>query len=364
MLSNVQLMMFILFGTTIALILVAEFSPYLRLKRASALASIASVMAAIFCLASDPPKGGEWQTMTWELTGKPARKAQRTAYVRTGDDDADEEGETRYVEERRSGAGVTGDTTAEKLDRLMVSAFKVPQKSGPGAGDRLRDCPECPEMVVVPAGSSQLGASDVDPEATAAERPARQVRIWPGFLMGTAEVTAAEYAIFARATNRAPSPCQLGASEGGVAAATCVTYADARAYAYWLRRMTGKNYRLPSAAEWEYAARAADDASVATAARTGHQTAADVTFARAHPWGFTGLGGGVAEITADCWQADLSRVAPTGEAFEPEAGCATRVVKDGAAADGPRWQRASARRPLAVEVASPGVGFRVVRPLR
>ncbi len=362
--SNVQLMMFILLGATFALILVAELSSFLPLKRASALASIASVMAAIFCLASDPPKGGEWRPLTWELTGKKANKAPRTAYVRTVDDDADDDGETRYVEDPRASAGVTGDTTAEKFDRFMASAFKVPQQSGPGASDRLRDCPECPEMILVPAGSSQLGASDVDPEATAAERPARQVRIWPGFLMGTAEVTAAEYAIFARATNRAPSPCQLGASEGGVAAATCVTYADARAYAYWLRRMTGKNYRLPSAAEWEYAARAADDASVATAARTGHQTAADVTFARAHPWGFTGLGGGVAEITADCWQADLSRVAPTGEAFEPEAGCATRVVKDGAAADGPRWQRASARRPLAVEVASPGVGFRVVRPLR
>lgn len=364
MLSDVQLMMFILFGTTIALVLVAEWSTLLPLKRATALASIASVTAAIFCLASDPPKGGEWQALTWELQGKPAKKKHRTAYVRTGDDDTEEEGETRYVEDPRSNAMVSGDTTAEKFERFMVAAFKTPQKSGLAAGDVQRDCPECPEMIVVPAGTFQIGASEFDPVATAAERPASNVKIWPGFLMGKSEVTAAEYAIFARATNRAPSPCQLGASERGVAAATCVTSADARAYTLWLRRMTGKTYRLPSAAEWEYAARAADEPKGFAEAAMVHPAASQVGAQRAHPWGFSGLGGDVAEMTADCWQSDLSRVSSTGEAFETEKPCPTRVLKDGSTSEPARWQRPSARRPLPIEVATPTVGFRVVRAPR
>ena len=202
MLSFAQFMMFALFAATFVLVVVAELVPHLPTRRAAALASIATVSAALGLLWRDPPRGGDWPTMSWTYAGKAAKPNQRTAYVRAGEDQTEDEAETRIVEEPGGSAISTGDSAAERLETAFVAAFRSIPPPGPAAGDTVRDCGHCPELVIIPAGDGVVGADPGDAAATPAEHPRRTVKHWPGFLMSRAEVSAAEYAAFVRATGR------------------------------------------------------------------------------------------------------------------------------------------------------------------
>jgi len=162
-------------------------------------------------------------------------------------------------------------------------------KRVPGAV--FRDCPDCPEMVVVPAGNFTMGSSDSEktwaashgasPESVSDESPQHNVSLRP-FALGKYDVTRGEYAAFVRETGypagdgcfessmpksskRARASWQnpgFGQTERDPV--TCVSWQDARAYTSWLNdklRRPGSTsadgaYRLPSESEWEYAARA------------------------------------------------------------------------------------------------------------
>ena len=171
-----------------------------------------------------------------------------------------------------------------------ASAPTVPT-SGRAPGTVLRDCPECPEMVVIPAGSFTMGSSAEEKswaashggsmEAVADEAPQHLVSL-PSFALGKYDVTRGEYAAFVRETRYPPgdgcgrgraifkwekdaklnweNPGQTQTDRDPV---VCVSWQDARAYIAWLNRKTDRGaasangpYRLPSEAEWEYAARA------------------------------------------------------------------------------------------------------------
>ncbi|MBI4527862.1 MAG: SUMF1/EgtB/PvdO family nonheme iron enzyme [Deltaproteobacteria bacterium] len=106
-------------------------------------------------------------------------------------------------------------------------------------------------MVVIPAGTFQMG--DIHGDGEELERPVHDVTIKEPFAIGRYEVTFEEYDKFAKATGR-----QLLEDEGwgrGRRPVINVYWEDARDYANWLSKQTGKRYRLPSEAEWEYAAR-------------------------------------------------------------------------------------------------------------
>jgi formylglycine-generating enzyme required for sulfatase activity/DNA anti-recombination protein RmuC len=117
--------------------------------------------------------------------------------------------------------------------------------------DRLKDGTLGPKMLVIPAGKFRMG--DIQGGGESNEQPVHEVSI-KSFAMGRYEVTFAEYDKFAEATGRT-KPSDKGWGRGNRPVIN-VSWHDATAYAKWLTEQTGHQYRLPTEAEWEYAARA------------------------------------------------------------------------------------------------------------
>ncbi len=121
------------------------------------------------------------------------------------------------------------------------------------SANAFRDCPQCPEMVWIPATNNfTIGSPETEAGRDDDEEQVSGLAI-SAFAMGKTEVTFAEYDTFAQATGR-KKPDDKGWGRGDQPVIN-VTWYDAVAYAAWLSQETGQEYRLPTEAEWEYAAR-------------------------------------------------------------------------------------------------------------
>jgi formylglycine-generating enzyme required for sulfatase activity len=155
--------------------------------------------------------------------------------------------------------------------------------------DVFKECVECPEMVVVPAGWFMMGAVETEPDPSPWKLPQHKVTILRSFAVSKFELTFDEWDACAAHGDCDPRVIDGGFGRGRQPAVN-VSWKDAQQYVAWLSRITGQNYRLLSEAEYEYAARA------------GSQTA--------YPWG-NALGQGNAEC-ADCGSEWDGKPAPVG----------------------------------------------------
>ena len=285
------------------------------------------------------------------------------------------------------------------------------------SGDVFTDCDGCPEMVIVPAGSFTMGSTPaerrwtidqgVDSDLYQLEGPSHQVEIASDFAIGKFEVTREQFATFVYGSDFDAGPCASnpgvgpeagkdwrnpGFGQSGRHPVTCISWEAAHAYTAWLSKKTGKTYRLPTEAEWEYAARSGtqtmrhwgDDWSNSDACKFANVT--DVTAEReyGYVWSHTcddgaaetsevgayqpnafGLHdfmGNVWEWTEDCWNASYSG-APTDGSAWTGGDCSLRVARGGSWDVIPGFIRSASRAGGPIDNRDFNNGFRVVREL-
>jgi formylglycine-generating enzyme required for sulfatase activity len=236
-------------------------------------------------------------------------------------------------------------------------------------GDGFRDCPVCPEMVVVPAGRFAMGS-----EASSDEMPVHQVKVARPFAVGKFEVTFAEWDACVADGGCSHVPDDQGFGREGRPVIDVSWNDVTNSYLPWLSRKAGRTYRLLSEAEWEYVARAGSRAVYAWGDEIGvgrancdrcggawdnRQTAPVGSFA-ANAFGLHDLHGNVWEWTQDCY-ADSYKGAPANGAARQHASCQTRVVRGGGWNDRPRYLRSAIRYGDPPNYRGNYVGFRVAR---
>lgn len=233
-------------------------------------------------------------------------------------------------------------------------------------GEVFRDCDHCPEMVVVPAGSFLMGSAENS--GSREERPQHEVAIAAPMAIGRYPVTFTEYDRFAKSTGREEAFDDHWGR--GRRPAVNVSWEDAKAYVEWLNEQTGQSFRLPSEAEWEYAARAGtktqyswgDDISPEQAnyLDSGYRRTTEIGDYPANPWGLYDMHGNVWEWTADCWNDNFEGAPTDGRAWTVE-GCKERVLRGGCWNYFGRFLRSAARFKLDQDHKNGCAGFRVVR---
>lgn len=152
------------------------------------------------------------------------------------------------------------DTAVPNYQKTETQLFDSPVltknvKAGSEPFDVFRDCDHCPEMVMLPEGTFLIGSPFDETGRDDDEGPQQEVTIGAAFAIGKTEVTFEEYDRFAVSTEQEKPNDHFGRGRGKVPVFN-VTWYDARAYCRWLGEQTRETYRLPSEAEWEYAARA------------------------------------------------------------------------------------------------------------
>ncbi|MFT4581099.1 MAG: formylglycine-generating enzyme required for sulfatase activity/serine [Gammaproteobacteria bacterium] len=235
--------------------------------------------------------------------------------------------------------------------------------------DTLKSGGTTPEMIWISGGRMSMGSHESSAEFS--ERPQHTVTL-KNFAMSTHEITIAEFRKFANATGRKrPETGDLDANTYPV---FFVSWNDALAYTKWLSAQSGKDYRLPTESEWEYAARGGtttaywwgrnlgSDHAHCFACATDLDSRHPTRVARFKPnaFGLFDLAGNVEEWVYDCYHKNYDGAPSDGSVFEG-GDCSLRVTRGGAFSSGPKALRSSARSNFRVDRGNDGIGVRIVR---
>lgn len=238
----------------------------------------------------------------------------------------------------------------------------------PAEDGALRDCPTCPALVVVKPGSFLMGSAS---SGDAATRPVHGVTIARPFAIGKTEVTVGQW----RECVADGACTSAGEGEGAEnLPVRNVHWQDAQTYVRWLSQRTGKTYRLPTEAEWEYAARAGTHSAYWWGDRLGvgkancsdcggaydRKLPAAVDAFAANEFGLQGTAGGVAEWVEDCWHPTYAGAPRDGSAWVTGT-CRERVVRGGSWRNDHTYAQSAGRFYYDADVRYIANGFRVVR---
>jgi formylglycine-generating enzyme required for sulfatase activity len=296
---------------------------------------------------------------------------------------------------RRFGGSVYADMAKARIEELKSTQVAVavppprapdpaPKKNEPASqqplpkqlqpfgdqklGQSFRDCDDgCPEMVAIPVGEFTMGSNVSD-----AEKPPHKVTFQTSFAVGKYEVTFDDWDACFAAKGCSHNPEARGAR--GRLPVVNVSWNDAKEYTSWLSRKTGKNYRLLSEAEWEYAARANTltrfsfgDGEAQLSSYAWYSTNSG---ARTHPvgaklpnaFGLYDMHGNVWEWCEDAWHPNYIG-APVDGSVWSNGGMASRVLRGGSWVIDPDVLRSSVRYHLPAITRDASVGFRLARTL-
>ncbi len=259
-------------------------------------------------------------------------------------------------------------------------------------GSVFVDCPECPEMVVLPAGEFAQGSDKVE-SGHLDEKPQHTVKIVRSFAVSKYETTFAQWDVCV-ADGKCPKADDAGFGRGKVPAVN-ISWSEAKAYAAWLSAKTGKSYRLLSESEFEYAARGGTqtawfwggnesknktcefanlhDESGKKAhpnyvwshvlCDDGFAENADVGKYKPNAFGLHDMLGNVREWVDDCHQHGYAGAPDDGSVRKYDGQCEKRVVRGGAWLDGPSTARAAYRYSEVEGMRNYQTGFRLARDL-
>ena len=274
--------------------------------------------------------------------------------------------------QQQAGRPVTDGLLHEaSLEALKAAPTPEPREpAAASAGRTFRDCAVCPEMVVIPSGSFRMGSNDGADD----EKPVHSVSV-SGYALGLTEVTFAEWDACVAdggCSGFRPNDENMGRGSRPVIK---VSWYDAQSYVSWLNRKIGAPaYRLPSEAEWEYAARAGSSAKFSFGdsekSLGDHAWFSENSGGTTHPvggktanvFGLHDMHGNVYEWVQDCLNSSYSN-APTDGSAWLSGDCDKAVLRGGSWFDYPGYLRSASRFRYQRDVRSYLSGFRVARTL-
>jgi len=298
-------------------------------------------------------------------------RAEREAAERRAQAEREERAKREAAERRAQEA------TFEKEWQARLAAAPSRLQAAPTVGRG-----EGPDMVPIPEGCFQMGSPASEKYRASYEGPQHRVCV-KAFKLGQYEVTFAEWDACVAAGGCQYKPEDRGWGRGRRPVIE-VSWDDAQGYVKWLNGKTGKRYRLPSEAEWEYAARAGTTTPFSTGAcihtdqanydgnydynncgaKTGVylQKTQPVGSYPANPWGLYDVHGNLWEWAEDCWN-DNYQGAPTDGSAWRHGNCSQRVLRGGSWVSVPGGLRCADRIRGGAGLRDYGVGFRLARTL-
>jgi formylglycine-generating enzyme required for sulfatase activity len=300
----------------------------------------------------------------------------RAADAAAANKKADEEARAKVAEVERQRLAML----QQEAERKRAEAAEATKP-----GRTFRDCPECPEMIVVPAGSFTMGSPPGEEGRSPDEGPQHRVTIARPLAVGKFEVTFAEWDACVAAGGCTHRPDDRGWGRGKQPVINVSWNDVTQQYLTWLSGKTGKTYRLLTEAEWEYAARAGtttrfwwgSSISTSQANYNGNYTfggspkkgedrqkTVPVDSFAASPWGLHNVHGNVWEWVEDCSHDNYQGAPTDGSAWTTSCSeSGHRVLRGGSWVAAPWNLRSAFRASYFTHFRYDYLGFRVARML-